>query len=100
MKHRILLGMDREPWEEFQKRHAEDLALKRIDYLVCPCGAGLSMREGTMEVLALIVVREHWQAGHFDVPVYGYVEVEYKITIPPPPGPSPTPRKRPPFPWG
>lgn len=51
---RIFVGMDREPWEEFQRKHFGG-------YVGCSCGSILQTCEQ---------VREHWQSGHFDEPRY------------------------------
>lgn len=46
---RLLVGTHRAPWSPSGS------------YVICTCGSTLS---------TVPAVREHWQAGHFDVPLY------------------------------
>ena len=50
--------------------------------VLCPCGSMLDCREGTYE---------HWRSGHFDTPVYAFVdpvEVAAKMGLLKPPEPA------------
>lgn len=62
---RILLGMSR-PLNPPDTRHTDAEGIVTYSaVLVCTCGAHLWDFEA---------VREHWQRGHFDVPVYATKE--------------------------
>lgn len=57
MTERVLVGMMRPEWGAFREK-----AL--LGYVLCTCGKALETG---------LDVREHWQQGHFDKPVYGDV---------------------------
>jgi hypothetical protein len=58
MKKRIFLGMDRPNLSTITNCNA---------YIMCSCG----------QILQHVAAgQQHWQMGHFDKPVYKYVEVD------------------------
>lgn len=62
---RILVGMMRPPAPPDTRYVDSAGQVKFADILLCACGAHLWTREG---------VREHWQMGHMDTPVYKDVD--------------------------
>lgn len=61
----IFKGMYRPTWEEM----AATVDTAESAYFRCSCGRVLS-GHGDGTVTPTERVREHWQAGHFDEPVY------------------------------
>jgi len=52
MKEKILKGMFRPAWDKVSNP---------IGYVICACGQTLQNQE---------TIRQHWQDGHYDTPVY------------------------------
>lgn len=52
MKEKILKGMFRPAWDKVSNP---------VGYVLCACGQTLQNQEA---------IRQHWQDGHYDTPVY------------------------------
>ncbi len=58
---KIFKGMFRPLWEDIEPRMPMVYDGEIMGHRLCSCGRILTTREA---------VREHWQFGHFDTPVY------------------------------
>jgi hypothetical protein len=68
VKQRILKGMFRPEWVgvwDMARRQHEKVEELSYGWYACNCGRHIALDE----------VREHWQRGHLDTPVYSEVEI-------------------------
>jgi hypothetical protein len=83
MKAKILVGMNRPEWDEILKRIERVFESLPGLFMRCYCGENLFVTANERTgVLIFTQIREHWQLGHFDTPVYKEVEISANPSFP------------------